>query len=293
MSQQPVAAAGMSRKNYVTAWWPALLGLAVLYIPTYYSLAHILWVASNTTQGLIVLAIILWLFWKYRREFLDAPDQPSTVNGLLLLIPGLLLYIIGRSQNIQIFEVGSQIPVLMGVILLCRGRMALKPYLFPILFLAFLVPLPGFIVDTITGTLKQYVSSIVEQVLYLGVYPIAHSGVTLAIGPYRLLVADACSGINTMFSLSTIGVLYLYLRAHDSYMYNALLLVSIVPIAFLANVGRVIILVLITYYFGDEVGQGFAHDFAGIVEFVIAMLVFLGIAGLLAILLPAGQRSVS
>lgn len=269
-------------------WWPLLLGLAVLYIPTYVGLSQTIWAGSDSAHGPIVLAIILWLFWQHWREFVAAPDQPRTVVGLLLLIPGLLFYVLGRSQDILIFEVGSQIPVIIGALLACRGRAALKAYLFPILFLAFLVPLPGFLVDALTGTLKQYVSVIVEQVLYLVGYPIARSGVTLVIGSYQLLVADACSGINSMFSLSAIGILYIYLRGGHSTLHNGLLLATILPIAFIANIGRVMALVLITYYLGDEAGQGFAHDFASIAEFVIAVLVLLSVDGLLGKLLMGG-----
>lgn len=268
--------------DWLAAWWPLLLGLLVLYVPTYYSLSNGIWADSDSAHGPIVLAIILWLFWQQWHTFTAVTEQPRTGAGLALLIPGLLLYVLGRSQDIMIFEVGSQIPVLMGAILLCHGRAALRAYLFPILFLLFLVPLPGFVVDSLTGTLKEYVSIIVDDLLYLLGFPIARSGVTLMIGPYQLLVADACSGINSMFSLSAIGLLYMYLRGGTSKLHNALLLAAILPIAFVANIGRVIALVLITYYLGDEAGQGFAHDFASITEFMIAVLVLLGVDFVLA-----------
>jgi exosortase len=111
-----------------------------------------------------------------------------------------------------------------------------------------------------------------EQALYFFNYPIARSGVTLTIGPYQLLVADACSGLHSMFSLSAMGLLYLYLMRHTSTTRNLILIASILPIAFFANVMRVILLVLITYHLGDEAGQGFLHGFAGILLFVIGLL---------------------
>ena len=55
----------------------------------------------------------------------------------------------------------------------------------------------------------------------------------------------------------------------------------IVPISFFANVIRVIILVLVTYHFGDEAGQGFVHGFAGMVLFIVALSLILAVDHLL------------
>src|SRR5436309_1663020 len=109
--------------------------------------------------------------------------------------------------------------------------------------------------------------------LYWAGYPIARSGVILSIGQYQLLVADACSGLHSMFSLAALGTLFMYMMGRTSRVHNAIMLAAILPIAFIANIVRVIILVLITYHFGDEAGQGFLHGTAG----VVLMLVALGI----------------
>jgi exosortase len=138
-----------------------------------------------------------------------------------------------------------------------------------------MIPLPGSFIDSLTGPLKQYVSIVVENILYYLGYPIARNGVVLSIGYYQLLVADACSGLNSMFSLSALGFLYLYLMQYRNWLRNGLILASILPIAFAANVVRVIIITLVTYYWGDEAGQGFIHGFAGIVLFIVALLSFM------------------
>jgi len=101
------------------------------------------------------------------------------------------------------------------------------------------------------------------------------------IGQYELLVADACSGLNSMFSLSALGLLYLYIMRRTSWLHNALVLASILPIAFAANIVRVVTLVLVTYYFGDEAGQGFLHGAAGMVLVMAALLLILAIDGVL------------
>lgn len=110
---------------------------------------------------------------------------------------------------------------------------------------------------------------------------------TLTIGPYQLLVADACSGLHSMFSLTAMGLLYLYLylMEHKSWLRNGILIASILPIAYAANLVRVTVLVLVTYHFGDEAGQGFIHDSAGIVLFVVALLFLFALDSLLGLIL--------
>ena len=94
-----------------------------------------------------------------------------------------------------------------GALLLLKGPPALRVAWFAVFYMVFMIPLPGILVDAITGPLKQWVSVIVEGMLYAAGYPIARTGVTMTIGQYQLLVADACSGLNSMFSLSALGTL--------------------------------------------------------------------------------------
>lgn len=266
--------------------WPIVIGLLVVYGPTVVLLSDAIWPKSEHAHGPIVFLIVLWLFWRRRDAFYAANDTPSTRSGVTLLSLGCVLYALGRSQSILIFEVGSAIPVLMGIMLLTNGAGALKKLWFPILFLVFLIPLPGFLIDALTGPLKQYVSIIVNEMLYIAGYPIARTGVVLTIGPYQLLIADACSGLNSMYALTALGFLYAYLKQNVSKLHIALLLLSILPIAFATNIARVTVLSLLTYYFGDEAGQGFSHDFAAAVEFLIALVLLFSLDAVLSRVLP-------
>ena len=206
------------------------------------------------------------------------------------MIIGLLAYALGRSQDILLFEVGSQIPVILGALLITLGTKSARALWFALFFLLFMIPLPGFVVDAATGPLKQYISVIAEQVLYAAGYPIARSGVTLTVGPYQLLVADACSGLHSMFSLSAMGLLYLYLMQHTSTTRNLIIMAAILPIAFVANIVRVMVLILVTYHLGDEAGQGFLHGFAGIMLFIIGLLFLFALDGILGFIFPDRPR---
>jgi len=270
--------------DFVKAWWPVLVGLAALYLPTYFDLSMTIWQGEENAHGPIVLLASVWMVW-HRRDVLlfVSPGQPNRLLGGIVLGFGLLLYAIGRSQEILLFEVGSQIPVLLGTLLIILGGKAAGELCFPLSFLVFMIPLPSFIVDAMTGPLKQQVSILVENILYDLGYPIARSGVALSIGPYQLLVADACSGLYSMFSLSAVALLYLYLLQYGSKLRNAIIIASILPIAFCANLIRVMVLVLVTYHLGDEAGQGFLHAFAGIALFAIALILLFALDGLLGL----------
>ena len=273
-------------------WLPVVAGLLVLYVPTFYDFSIGLWREEDYAHDPIILAIIVWLIWRKRAALFTKTSHSAPASGIGLLVFGLLLYVVGRSNAIAMFESGALAPILAGTILAMRGWPALRALWFPIVFVAFMVPLPGFFVDAVTGPLKQHVSEIAEQLLYIAGYPIARSGVILTIGQYQLLVADACSGLNSMFSLSALGLLYMYLMYRTSFLHNAIMLASILPIAFTANVVRVVILMLITYYFGDEAGQGFLHGAAGILLLVVALLVFFLLDAVLARLIKPRRAPV-
>jgi len=263
-------------------WLPVALGLAVMYVPTYVDLAHGLWQQEAYAHGPIILGVVAWLVWRRRAALASrGAIRSAPLAGWAMLAFGLMLYAVGRSQGIALFEVGSHLPVLAGTVLLLLGWHALARLWFPLFFLVFLVPLPGFMIDIATAPLKNFVSHIVESMLYELGYPIARAGVILMIGQYQMLVTDACSGLNSLYSLAALGFLYLYLTGPGTAVRRAALLASIAPIALVANVARVLILTLITFYLGEEAGQSFLHGFAGMTLFATALLLLLGLDVLL------------
>jgi exosortase B len=259
----------------IAEWLPVILGLMVLYVPTLYDLARLIWMRDDDFHGVIILLVIVWLIWDKREVLLSAPTSTARAPGIAVLMFGLLLYVLGRSQEILIFQVATLIPVLAGTLLAMRGWPALRALWFMLLFIAYLVPVPAYLQDSLTLPLSRAVAAIADDGLYAAGYPIAHQGVTLTVGQYQLRVADACAGLNAMFSLSAIGLLYLYLKRYQSWLHNALIVLSLLPIAFFANIARVVVLVLVTYNFGDEAGQGFIHGFSGIALFVFALIAVL------------------
>jgi exosortase B len=272
------------------AWAPLALGVLALLLPTYLRLNGTLWNDEAYEHGMIVTVVFWWLAWRKREALQALPQTGAPLAGGIVLFIGLFLYFVGRSQNLPLFEVTAHIPILTGVLLLVWGPAALRALWFPLLFLVFMIPLPGFVLVAMTSRLKQHVSVAAETLLYHAGYPIARDGVVISIGPYRMLVADACSGLNSIYSLAALGVLYLHITYRAGWARNALLLAAIVPIAYAANVVRVMVLILITFHFGDDAGQGFLHTTSGVLLFVFALLGLMGLDGLMKRLIP--QRDV-
>lgn len=265
-------------------WWPVWAGLALLFVPTMNDLFHGAWVSEEQGHGPIILGLALWFLWRKWPAMLIASTVAQAASGVPARTPlaaigplaaGLVLYALGRSQHILMFEIGA-IPVLLAALVwLHFGVAALRTCWFVFFFMLFMVPLPGELVAALTLPMKMAVSFATEQLLYAVGYPISRAGVILQIGQYQLLVADACAGLQTLLTLEALGLFYLNLNPHNSAVRNVVLALLIVPISFAANVTRVIVLTLITYHAGSAAGQGFLHGFAGIVLFLTALTLIL------------------
>jgi exosortase B len=276
-------------------WGPAgllLAGLAVMYAPVFHALWETVWQTDEQGHGPIILAVAGWLMWQ-RRSLLAAvaeKPQPAGWGGWLWVVVGLAFYLLGRIQSLVMFQMFSAIPLVTGVLAVTFGWAAVRIAAFPIFFLIFAVPLPGAVVDTLTSPLKQAVSWFAEQILFAAGYPIARTGVILMVGPYQLLVADACAGLNSMFTLEALGLLYMNIVGHTSKLRNVLLAILIIPMSFMANVIRVMTLVLVTYHFGDEAGQGIVHGAAGMLLFIVALFLMLLLDSLLGLVFRRETR---
>ncbi|MEO8464664.1 MAG: exosortase [Gammaproteobacteria bacterium] len=255
-------------------WWPVVAGLLVLYLPTYLDLDAVYWARENGAPGIVVVAIWLWLVWRARAALqTQRRTRAGSVAGWLAIVTGAALYALGRSQQLFQLEVGSQLLIVPGIVLVLLGPAATRRLWFVWAFLAFTVPLPGSLIDSLLVPLKEFVAAAVTDVLFFAGLPIARDGVVIYVGPYQLFIADACSGLNQLVALAAIGVLYVHVAAHKARMHSVLLLASIVPVATIANVLRVTTLVLATYFGGDALGRQL-HDYVSYAEIAVAFGTF-------------------
>lgn len=269
--------------------WPTLLAgsFLIAYAPTILRLIDGPWQTEQEGHGPLIIAAALWLVWQSREKLKSAVLAPAPLTGWTVLLLGLVLMFVARTQEVLTVEVLSVLPVIVGCVLLAAGWPTLRALAFPIGFLIFAVPAPDWAIDAATVPLKVFISNIVTHVLYAAGYPIAQNGVMIMIGSYQLLVKDACSGMNSIFALSAIGVFYAYAFRWENKVRSMLLLAAIIPITILANFIRVMALVLIAYYGGVDLLEGTLHDLTGIGLFIVAVMLlfmfdgFLGLCGAL------------
>ncbi len=256
-------------------------GFLAIIIPTLIYVAKASWSTEQGGHGPIVLATGLWFLARKWPEALPLIRPPSAGRLLVVLIPALLLYMFARvTQIIEIegyFMYFLLLVVLYGVV----GSAALRTLWFPLFYLAFIFPPPETIVAMVTNPLKIYLSQAAIKLLYGLGYPIAGAGVTMQIGQYQLFVAEACSGLNSLVTLSAISLFYIYVRHEANWRYALLLLLLIVPVAVFANFVRILMLIMLTYYGGEAAAQGFLHNFAGLTMFVTALLTIFALDALI------------
>jgi exosortase B len=267
------------------AFGMVLAGLAALWLPTWWDLVFGVWAPDAQGHELIILAVAGWLIYRQRDALLELPDVSSRWGAACVVI-GLLLYAFGRSQQFLRVEMLALGVVLAASIACFKGAAALRLIWFPLVFLLFALPLPYTLVLTVTAPLKAGVSIVATQLLLWLGFPMGRSGVVITIGQYQLLVSEACAGLQTMFTLEAMGLLYASLKNYRSWLRNAALALLVVPIAFIANVVRVMILVLVTFHFGDAAGRGFIHGFAGLVLFAVGLAMIFAADRALGALLP-------
>jgi exosortase len=270
--------------------WPLLVGFAVLAVPTVIALGQESWSRESGAHGPIVLATGAWLISRQVKSFQElARPSSNLLTGALLLI-SLLLGVVGHAFGFVTFEAAGLYGVGLTMLYSIFGLPALIKNWFPLFYLGFCVPPPRWVIDQITAPLKQLVSSIATGVLHAAGLPISREGVTIHVGGYELLVEDACSGMNSLIGLSAISLFYIYLLRGASLRYAGILTLLIIPIAIVGNILRIMVLVLLTNYFGDQVAQGFAHFTAGIFLFGVSLLLVFLADNLLQRVLPRSWR---
>lgn len=252
--------------------WILGLGYACLFLPTVYRLAQQSWTKEIGAHGPIILATGAWLLWRQRADFVGQAARGSPILTALLLAPSLAAYVFGRTYGFLMLEAGGLYGAGVAILHARAGMRALLRNWFPLLYLGFAIPPPTWAIDAITLPLKQFVTYVSTQGLHLAGYPVARQGVTIFVAQYELLVEDACSGMHSLLGLVAISLLYVYLMHGSSWRRSLLFTAIAIPVAVVANILRIVVLVLLTYYFGNAVAQGFLHQTAGILLFGTALL---------------------
>jgi hypothetical protein len=135
----------------------------VAYLPTYLRLAGGAWRTEQEGHGPLIMLAAAWLAWQQRDRLKAIELRPALVAGWIILLLSLLLMAVTRSQDIPMIEVATQIPVLLGCLLLIGGWPLARVFAFPLAFLIFSVPPPNWLLDAFTVPLKVGISDIVFE----------------------------------------------------------------------------------------------------------------------------------
>lgn len=269
-------AAPVRRPLRLPVHWLLAIALIAFAAPVMFEVGKQSWSTEQGAHGPIVLATGLWLLsrnWQAARA-VARPGSPVIVAILLALI--LPVFVVSRVTDVIEIEGASMFATLLVVAYALWGGAALRTQIFPLFYLMFVFPPPDTLFAMLTQPLKIAISEWAVDILRLAGYPVAGSGVTIQIGQYEMLVAAACAGLNSLISLTALGLFYIYLRHSADWRYMLFLELCIIPVAVVANLVRVLLLLLITYHWGEAAGQGFLHEVAGLSMFAIAlMLIFL------------------
>lgn len=269
-------AAGRARPHStdwdLRALWPLAVGLAVLGALTIQDLVRQSWSGEFGAYGPIVLVTGAWLLWRRLPSMIEAAEPGNLIVTLAVIIPSLASFVFGRAYDFVTFETAGLFGVFMAILYAKFGLRVMAREWFPLLYLAFVIPPPNTLLSQLTAPLKEFVSWAATSALAAFGLPVAREGVTIFVAQYQLLVEDACSGMNSIVGLTAVSLLYIYLVRGSNILYSIALTVLVIPIAIVANILRIMVLILLTYYAGNDVAQGFLHFTAGIFLFAVAIL---------------------
>lgn len=268
----------MAKRSAVAS---SLVCLAILgvYLPVLSSLVRQWAHDENYSHGFIIIPFAAYFAWQKRRA-LAATPVTSGIGGLFVVVASLIVLLAGLAGAELFLTRISLIGVIAGSIWFLWGRQHLRLLAFPVLLLVLMVPLPAIIFNQIAFPLQLIASRAGEAALTLAGVPVLREGNVLELATTKLEVAQACSGIRSLISLLTLGILLGKLSEQRLPM-RILLAVLTVPVAIAANAARVAGTGFAANWIGPEAAEGFFHTFSGWLVFVVAFALLLGVQRLL------------
>jgi len=259
-------------------------GLAVLYRDVVPELIHAWGTDDNYSHGYLIPPIAAYFAWERRQKFLDAPARTS-LFGLVVVLGSILLLTLGV-LGIELFLTrASLIGAITGAVLFMFGWARLRVMLFPLAFLVLMVPLPAIIFNQIAFPLQLIASQFGEAVIRTADIPVLREGNVLILANISLEVAEACSGIRSLISLLTLGIVFGYIGDGRNWV-RALIALSAIPVAVIANGARVAGTGIAAHYYGAVAAEGFLHEFSGWLVFIAAFAMMLLFHRLLVFVAP-------
>jgi exosortase D (VPLPA-CTERM-specific) len=267
----------------------AALGVAMLPFLSALAQLYDVWnLKPEYSHGVLIPLISLYLLWRQRHAFALTPFRGAW-SGLALVLAGLLFWLIGELSAIQTVVQYSFLMVLYGLVVALVGWPVFRRLWMPFAILIFMIPLPGFLANTLSLKLQLLSSALGVQLIRLAGISVFLEGNIIDLGAYKLQVAEACDGLRYLFPLMTIALIAAYFLRAALWKRVTLFFASI-PIAILMNSIRIGAIGVTVEYWGPRMAEGVLHDFEGWVVFMLSTAALLGVGALLG---RVGSKKVS
>ena len=275
----------------ITAGLLIVSGFLLLYWQVIAKLVSAWMTDDNYSHGFFIVPLALYFAWERRQRFFAAPSQPS--NAGLVLVAGSILLLAAGILGAELFISRlSILGALAGTLLFLFGWKRVRVLVFPLAFLLLMIPLPAIIFNQIAFPLQLTASQVGEMTITAANVPVLREGNLLILPHTTLEVAEACSGIRSLISLLTLGIVFGYFTDSRPWV-RLLIALSTVPVAILSNGMRVAGTGIAAHHFGPAAAEGFFHEFSGWLLFAVAFLMMLGVQRLLLRALPPPSPAVA
>jgi exosortase len=262
MQSRSIAVAAALALAVVLVFWQVFVRLVDAWI-----------VDGNYSHGFLIIPIALYFVWERRARLAAAELQPSWM-GLVVLAGGIGILLAGLWGSELFLSRFAVIPVVIGMVWFLLGWNHLRILAFPIGFLLLMIPIPAIIFNQIAFPLQMFASRVGEWAISAVGIPVLREGNVLILAHTTLEVAEACSGIRSLVSLITLGIVYGYFMDPRAWV-RVLIVLSAVPVAILANGARVAGTGMAAHWIGKEAAEGFFHEFSGWIVFLFAFVMIL------------------
>lgn len=245
--------------------------LLIAYFPTLQWMIQ-RWTAPESYygHGFLIPIISLVIAWQ-RRKLLQNAKLSNNILGAVIVATCLLVHIVCAALKVSFISGFSLVFALYGLILFSFGKEVSRALIFPVFFLLAMMPLPLVLIGNLIVKLKLFVAQTSVFILNRIGFPSIRDGSTIRMPTSFTIVAAPCSGLRSLISLLTLGLLFSFaLKA--SYFKKALLLITSVPIALVTNVIRITALAIVNDLYGEKFAMGLFHDMTGFLVFGIAFL---------------------
>lgn len=280
----------MISRPWALAILAALLGFGLAYWRVIEKLVYDWGHDDNYSHGFFILPLALYFAWERREAVRTTPARPSAL-GLLTIAGSLAVLTIGTLGAELFLTRISIVGMAIGLTLFVGGWAHLRILAFPIGFLLLMIPLPAIVFNEIAFPLQLLASRCGEWALQALSIPVLREGNVIMLANTTLEVAEACSGIRSLVSLLTLGIVLGYFSDERGWTRVAIAACT-VPVAIAVNGIRVAGTGVAAAYVGPEAATGFLHTLSGWLMFVLAFGLLLAVQQLIFRFfpVPVGRR---